>query len=287
MDRSETVERFRERLTQVLEESGRTRSAFAEGVGLDRSTLSQLLSPGNERLPRAETILAIARQAQVSLDWLLGASESGAPGSELVSNALEFEGGADVPLDERLVRWHAEVLGSKIRYIPTTLPDLLKDPKVIRYEFAPYGDRVKEVRLEQAEMRLEYSRRPETDMEVCSTVQMLREFALGHGIWSGLPKAARRDQLEHIVERVDELYPTFRWFLFDGLAHFAAPYTIFGAKRAAIYVGNMYLMLNGTEQIRAMTRHFDDLIRAAVVQPPDVSTHVRGLLEELSQGKKS
>lgn len=287
MDRSETVERFRQRLTQVLEESGRTRSAFADDVGLDRSTLSQLLSPGNERLPRAETILAIARQAQVSLDWLLGLSESGTPGNELVSNEPEFEAGANVPVDERLVRWHAEVLGSKIRYIPTSLPDLLKDPKVIRYEFAPYGDRVEEARLEQAEMRLEYSRRPETDMEVCSPTQMLREFALGQGIWEGLPKPVRRQQLEHIVERLEELYPTFRWFLFDGLAHFSAPYTIFGAKRAAIYVGNMYLMLNGTEQIRAMTRHFDGLIRAAVVQPPDVAGHVQGLLEEMSKGRRA
>ena len=54
--------------------------------------------------------------------------------------------------------------------------------------------------------------------------------------------------------------------------------TIFGVKRAALYLGNMYLVLNGTEQIRAMTRHFDDLIRAATVQPPDVAALAEKLL---------
>ena len=60
MDRRETVEVFRERLTDVIERSGLSRSAFATSAGLDRSTLSQLLSSNNDRLPRAETIAAIA-----------------------------------------------------------------------------------------------------------------------------------------------------------------------------------------------------------------------------------
>lgn len=285
MDRSETVERFRERLSQVLEESGRTRSSFAERVGLDRSTLSQLLSPGNERLPRAETIAAIAREAQVSLDWLLGLSESGTPGNELVANALEIEPGAGLPLDDRMARWHSEALGSKIRYVPTTLPDLLKSPAVIRYEYSAFGEKVPEARIEQAEARLAYSRRPETDMEVCSPIHLLEEFALGQGIWGGLPLKDRRAQLESIAELCDELYPTLRWFLFDGLAHYSAPYTIFGVKRAALYLGNMYLVLNGTEQIRALTRHFDQLIRAASVQPPDVAGIAKGLLSRTARKK--
>lgn len=278
MDRSETVERFRERLTQVLEESGRTRSSFAGRIGLDRSTLSQLLSPGNDRLPRAETIIAIAREAQVSLDWLLGLSESGTPGNELVSHALEIEPGAGLPLDDRMARWHSEALGSKIRYVPTTLPDLLKSPAIIRYEYSTFGEKVPEARIEQSAARLAYSRRPETDMEVCSSVQLLEEFAMGHGIWERLPVKDRQVQLESIAELCHELYPTLRWFLFDGLSHFSAPYTIFGVKRAALYLGNMYLVLNGTEQIRALTRHFDDLIRAATVQPPDVAALAESLL---------
>src|SRR3546814_9844874 len=72
MDRRRTGESCRERLTQVFERSGLSRSAFAAKAGLDRSTLSQLLAAANDRLPRAETIAAIAEQEQVSTDWLLG-----------------------------------------------------------------------------------------------------------------------------------------------------------------------------------------------------------------------
>ena len=57
-------------------------SAYARAVGIDRSTLSQLLSPANERLPRAETLAAIATLAGVSVDWLLGLQSEERPGAE-------------------------------------------------------------------------------------------------------------------------------------------------------------------------------------------------------------
>ena len=68
LDRKELVSQFRLRLLEVIERSGLTRGGFASRIGLDRSTLSQLLSPDNELLPRAETIMAIAREGQVSSD---------------------------------------------------------------------------------------------------------------------------------------------------------------------------------------------------------------------------
>src|SRR5690625_2011547 len=108
MGRAETVEQFRLRLLEVIEQSGVTRSAFAQQVGLDRSTLTQLLSPENQRLPRAETVVSIARQAQVSCDWLLGVSQEARRGAELVQAAMEIEAGAGSPLDEGVQRWHAE-----------------------------------------------------------------------------------------------------------------------------------------------------------------------------------
>ena len=91
MDKRRTVEIFRERLGEVIANSGLSRSAFAARAGLDRSTLSQLLSPGNERLPRAETIAAIAEREQVSVDWLLGVSQEGQLGAGVVAQVLEIE----------------------------------------------------------------------------------------------------------------------------------------------------------------------------------------------------
>jgi transcriptional regulator with XRE-family HTH domain len=272
VDRREIVEVFRERLGEVIDRSGLSRSAFAGEIGHDRSTLSQLLSPEHVRLPRAETIAAIAERAQVSVDWLLGLSQEGQLGADMLPQALELEiesGGSSLA-DERLKRWHGEAAGYKIRYVPSSLPDLLKSEAVIRYEFQMQDSRMPKVRIEEAERRLAYSRRPETDMEVCSSVQSLAGFARGEGIWSGLPDTDRRDQIDRMIHTLDELYPTLRWFLFDGLKSYCVPMTIFGPLRAAVYIGDMYLVLNSTEHIRELTYRFDNLIRAAVVQPPDV-----------------
>ena len=284
MNRSQTVEVFRARLRELIARSGLSRAAFAARAGLDRSTLSQLLSPRNDRLPRAETVASIAVREQVSVDWLLGLSQEGRLGAGVLSRALEIEAGASSPADARLASWLSEAAGYKIRYVPTTLPDLLKTEEVIRYEFQDYDSRVPKARIEQAEERLAYSRRPETDMEVCSSLQGMEGFARGHGAWSGLPVAARAAQLESMIGILDELYPTLRWFLFDGRQRYSAPLTVFGPKRVALYVGNMYLVLNSTEHIQALTRHFDGLIRAAVIQPPEVIDFLRGLLNELNAG---
>ncbi|HEY5598607.1 MAG TPA: helix-turn-helix transcriptional regulator [Kiloniellales bacterium] len=281
MDRRKTVEVFRERLSEVIDRSGLNRTAFAEKVDLDRSTLSQLLSPSNDRLPRAESIAAIAESEQVSVDWLLGLSQEGQLRADVMAGVLQIEAGAASPADARLARWHAEAVGYKIRYVPTTLPDLLKTEDVIRYEYQEYGVQVPQSRIEQAEERLAYSRLPETDMEVCSSVQSLEEFALGHGIWKNLSTASRVAQLKAMQTLLDELYPTLRWFLFDGLQRYSMPLTIFGPKRAALYVGNMYVVFNSTEHIRVLTRHFDDLIRVSIVQPRDVFDFIGRLLSDL------
>jgi len=60
MQKRDTSDIFRQRLLALIERSGLSRSQFATRAGLDRSTLSQLLSDVNVRLPRTETIARIA-----------------------------------------------------------------------------------------------------------------------------------------------------------------------------------------------------------------------------------
>ena len=280
MHRRETVEIFRARLVEVIEESGMSRSEFARRIGTDRSTLSQLLASDGNRLPRAETIAAIASVAQVSVDWLLGLSAQGQLGTDVLNEAVAIEPGAASPADERLQRWHAEAAGYKIRYVPTTLPDLLKSEAVIRYEYVQHDTLEPEGRIEYAEARLAYSRRPETDIEACSSYQSLAQFARGQGQWQDLEFEARIAQLESMIRLLDELYPTFRWFLFDIRKSYSIPLTIFGPQRAAIYIGDMYLVSTSREHIRVLTGHFDNLIRAAVMQPPEVIEYLKRLLRE-------
>ncbi len=277
MDKRDLSGLFRERLKLLLQRSDRNQSEFAAAVGIDRSALSQLLSGASTRLPRAETLLNIATENTVSLDWLLGLSQDEGLTGE-IRESLEIEEGSNDRNHTLLARWHAEAAGTKIRYVPAGIPDLLRTQALIDYE-ADISNRSREKQSGETQYRIEYNRRPETDMEVCMPRHTLDIFARGLGVWSGLAERDRRAQLAHMGELLDDLYPTFRLFLYDGRLRYSVPYTIFGPFRAAIYVGDMYLVLNATDPIRTLTRHFDNLIRAAEVNAHETAAYIRRLAQ--------
>src|SRR5262245_58858718 len=111
MQRRETIARFRERLAELIARTNSTQAAFAARVGLDRSTLSQLLSPKNDRLPRADNLIAIAAAEHVSIDWLLGLTDEGRLGTDILRSMVEIERDGQSPADVRLERWHDEAAG--------------------------------------------------------------------------------------------------------------------------------------------------------------------------------
>ena len=244
VDKRDLSSLFRERLKMLVRRSDLNQSGFAAAVGIDRSALSQLLSGATTRLPRAETLLNIASENKVSLDWLLGLSQDeGLTGEIRASFEIEeASGGFERTL---LARWHSEAAGTKIRYVPAGIPDLLRTDALIEYE-AGITNKSRESQADETRYRIDYSRRPETDMEVCMPRHTLEIFARGLGVWSDFPASARAEQLAHMSRLLDDLYPTFRLFLYDGRMRYSVPYTIFGSIRAAIYVGDMYLVLNAT-----------------------------------------
>ncbi len=273
MDKRDLSRLFRERIGTLVERHGGNLSRFAASAGIDRSALSQFLAPDSTRLPRAETLCRLAEDNGVSLDWLIGLSQSETTVAEIVP-AIEIERAAGGIDDARLAEWHREAQGYKIRYVPTTVPDLLRHEGLTHYEFGTGPDDVDSKRT-QARRQLAYSRQPETDIEVCMPIQTLQQIARGEGLWANLPAELRHTQLTYMADLLGELYPTFRLFLFDGLRTFAAPHTIFGPVRAALYLGQMYLVINSVEHIRILTRHFDDLIRVASVVPDRAEAFIR------------
>jgi transcriptional regulator with XRE-family HTH domain len=278
MDKRDLAETFRKRLTTLVIRSGANQSAFAAGVGIDRSALSQLLSGSATRLPRAETLLNIASEHKVSLDWLLGISEDEGLASE-IRGSLEIEEGAGGFDRTLLAKWYAEAAGAKVRYVPAGIPDLLRTDALIEYE-AGITRRDAGTQLGDVQFRIDYSRRPETDMEVCMPRHTLEIFARGLGVWSGFDAAARADQLRHMATLLEDLYPSFRLYLYDGRQRYSVPYTIFGQLRAAIYVGDMYVVLNAAQPVRTLTRHFDNLIRAAEINAHESAQFARTLPTE-------
>jgi len=274
MDKRKLADTFHERLESLLERSRQSQSAFAESIGIDRSALSLLLSGKTTRLPRVETLLTIAERQSVTLDWLLGVSQDeGVTGAMLSSGEIETteEDGASL-----LMRWHSEAAGAKIRYVPARIPDLLRTTDVIAYEaWASHQSAMAQV--EDAAFRLDYNRAAGTDMESCMPFQTIEQFAAGAGIWSGLSKAVRQAQIVHMADLIDELYPSFRLFLFDGRERFSIPYTIFGSTRVAVFAGQMYLVLNSAETIRTMQKQFEGLIRHTRVHAHEAAGFVRAL----------
>jgi hypothetical protein len=155
---------------------------------------------------------------------------------------------------------------------------------VLRYEYSGYAAKRPAEAIAAASSKLAYTRTPDADFEICCSRQSFEVFAQGAGVWSGLSAAARREQLDHAAQLIDELYPRLRLFLYDGRSHYAVPYTVFGPKRAAVFLGQMYFVFNTTEHIRLLTEHFDGLIRAARVQAHETPAFLRGLAAGLPAG---
>lgn len=275
MDKRQTADIFRARLAQLQAQSGLTQSGFARAIGIDRSALSQLASGLNPRLPRAETLLALAQRFQVSSDWLLGLSEDRGIASQAL-NAVETEQALDDDNRTAMERWHHEAQGQKVRYVPAQLPDLMRTEAVIAFQAQSSAQERRRLQR-QTDRRLHFSRMADSDIELCMPFQTLETFAAGLGVWVGLPAPERAAQLDHIATTLDELYPAFRMYLFDGRQHFAPPMTVFGYRRAALYAGEVYLLVRSKQLVHDLAHAFDANIRHADVHAHEAAAFVRAL----------
>lgn len=275
IDKRRAAAIVRARLSLLLAQSGMTQAGFAQALGVDRSALSQLLSDANHRLPRAETLLAIAARFRVSADWILGLVDDRNPQVETFS-AVETREALDSENRTAIEQWHAEATGQKVRYVPLHLPDLMRTPAVIAFQ-AQRNPQEQRRLQRQTEQRLHFSRMPEADIESCMPLQTLETFAQGVGHWRGLPAHDRAEQLEHIAATLDELYPAFRLYLFDGLSGFVPPMTVFGYVQAAVYSGDVYLLVRAKPLVHDLARAFDQRIRHAAIQAHAVGEWVRAL----------
>jgi hypothetical protein len=157
---------------------------------------------------------------------------------------------------------------------------LLKTEPVAEYEFNRYGSGKVDQSVRDNQLLLLQQRHPGSELETCVAIQSLRSFALGQGIWQGLSVVERRAQLQRMIELNDELYPGFRWFLYDGKETYSSSFTIFGPLRATLFLGHLYVVINSIEHIRKLTERFDDLIRMAIVHPHEIQKTLEGLIDE-------
>lgn len=271
---------FRERLHHALGASGMSQSALARTVGVDRSTISQLLSGHTTRLPNAQVVGECAASLGVSADWLLGLTDRPETAADLIANTLSITQAPRALVDEQIIAWHREAAGYKIRHVPAALPDMLKTHEMLVWEYAPHLGRSIAQAIGAAQDRLTWMRDTQSDYEIALPLYEMQSFVAGEGYYRGLPAETRAEQIAYLLELCDQLYPRLRLYLFDARRLYSAPLTIFGPKLAVLFVGQNYFAFRDTERVGALTAHFDNLVREAFVTARNLPDHVRGILQQ-------
>lgn len=264
-DKRDRASLFRERLAQALDLSDLNRSTLARQVGVDRSTISQLLSGAGPRLPNAHVVGECAAALGVSADWLLGLTDRPERVAELLAASVTMTAAPRALVDEQIFAWHREAAGYKIRHVPATLPDMLKTHATLRWEYLPHLGRTTDQAIGASEDRLQLMRSAQSDYEIAMPLSELQSFARAEGYYAGLPVDVRLGQIDWLRALHEQLYPRLRIYQFDARRLYSAPITVFGPLLAVLYVGSNYLAFRDKERIEAITAHFDGLVREASV----------------------
>ena len=281
IDKRVRAEQFRIRLSQAMQHARTNQSALARRIGIDRSTVSQLLKDEGARLPNAQVVGECAAALGVSADWLLSLSDRPETASDLLATSLTLTEAPRALVDEQIFEWHTEAAGMKIRHVPAALPDMLKTRRILEWEYTPHLGRTTGQAIGASEDRLTWMRGAQSDYEIALPLYELASFARGEGYYSGLDPALRREQLERLHLLHDQLYPRLRIYLFDARRLFSAPLTVFGPMLAVLYMGRNYLAFRDTERVTAFIAHFDQLVREAAITARDFPGYVTALLSEL------
>ncbi|WP_282077961.1 helix-turn-helix domain-containing protein [Epibacterium ulvae] len=282
VDKRVRSEQFRRRLLQAMERSNTNQSALARDIGVDRSTISQLLSDDGARLPNAHVVGSCAAALGVSADWLLSLSDRPESAAELLAMSLSLSEAPRALVDERILQWYLEAEGYKIRHVPAALPDMLKTRAVLEWEYAPHLGRSADQAIGASQDRLELMRQTQSDHEIALPVYELETFAKATGYYQGLPKDLRLAQLQHFADLAEQLYPRLRIYLFDAKRLYSAPVTVFGPLLCVFYAGSHYMAFRDRSRIETFTRHFDHLVREADITARAFPGYIEALKAEIS-----
>lgn len=276
-DKRIRAQRFRERLARAMADTATSQSALARAVGVNRSTISQLLAPGGTRLPNAQVVAECAAALGVSADWLLGLAARPERTEDLLAASLTMTEADRALVDETIFAWHREAAGYKIRHVPATLPDMLKTRAVLGWEYAPHLGRSAGQAISAAEERLAWMHSARSDYEIALPLHELDSFARAEGYYRNLGRDLRAEQLDRLIQLTEANYPALRLYLFDARRLFSAPVTVFGPLLAVLYLGRHYLAFRDAPRVEGFTRHFDTLLRDASVTARQMPDHLRRL----------
>ena len=276
-DKRDRAKLFRTRLQEAMRDRSMSQSALARAVGIDRSTVSQLLKDTGARLPNAQVVGECATYLGVSSDWLLGLTDLPETAADVLANTLALTEAPRALVDEQIFDWHKEAAGYKIRHVPASLPDMLKTRAMLEWEYAPHLGRSTEQAIGASEDRLKWMRGTQSDYEIALPIFEIESCARGEGYYGDLPSEIRAEQLAYLHQITGQLYPRLRLYFYDARRLYSAPITVFGPLLAVLYVGRNYMAFRDTERVQVLTAHFDSLVREAHVSARDVPGYLKTL----------
>lgn len=277
MDKRDRASQFRLRLGRAMEERHISQSALARSIGVDRSTVSQLLTDDGARLPNAHVIGSCAATLGVSADWLLSLSNRPESAAELLASSLTMTKAPRALVDEKIFEWHQQAAGYKIRHVPAALPDMLKTRAVLEWEYAPHLGRTADQAIRASADRLTWMRSAQSDYEIAMPLFEIHSFAHATGYYDGLPLDFRLEQIDRLLELCEQLYPRLRIYLFDAKRLYSAPVTIFGPLLCVFYAGSHYMAFRDRGRIEVFSHHFDNLVREADMTARHLPAHLTRL----------
>ena len=282
IDKRDRAPLFRIRLAEAMAQRGISQAGLARATGADRSTVSALLAPGI-RLPNAQLTADCATALGVSCDWLLGLTDRPEPVDALLASSVTLTDAPRALFDQELIGWHHAAAGYKIRHVPASLPDMLKTPEVVAWEYADHLGGSAEQAIAAFQDQLDWKKSAHSDYEIALPLHEISNFARGLGYWSGLPLAARQAQMDHLIAMCDTLYPALRLYLFDAHRVYSSPVTVFGPHLAAVYLGRQYIVFRDPDRVQSILQHFDGLVRAAPFGARGVRDHLARLQRVIDQ----
>ncbi len=280
IDKRDRSSVFRDRLSAAMTLQGMSQSALARETGVDRSTISALLGPGT-RLPNAQLAADCALALGVTCDWLLGLSDQPEPLAGLLAQAMTITEAPRALFDDAIYAWHQAASGYKIRHVPATLPDMLKTRATVDWEYRDTLGASADEAIAAFQTQLDWLKGARSDYEIALPLHEVACFAEGSGYWSGLPAQVRRDQMDHLINLCEALYPSLRLYLFDAHRVYSAPVTIFGPHRAVVYLGRHYLSFQEQGTVMTLSQHFDWLVREATSSARTVTDHLARLRDRI------
>lgn len=282
IDKRLRASQFRQRLATAMRNKGTSQSQLARVIGVDRSTISQLLKGTGARLPNAQVVGECAAALGVSADWLLSLSDRPESAADMLASTLKLTEAPRALVDQQIFDWHKEAAGYKIRHVPAALPDMLKTQTMLEWEYSPHLGRTASQAVGASQDRLAWMRGSSSDYEIALPLHEMEGFVSATGYYAGLSRELRLEQIDRFIDLHVQFYPRLRLYLYDARRVFSSPVTIFGPLLAVLYVGRNYVAFRDSERVQAFTAHFDGLVREASITARGLSDHLQSLRDTIA-----